>query len=336
MLQALKKLESRSAWPVAASKPLASAPRAAAPATRIDPPLALLGAAPSIVVEPLPSYLAVLSQNSAFSPVFVAESPRLEPAQLSQKPTHTEKADPAPAKSAPQPAPVVAASCAVVAAQNGSLVQSTAKPPRSCSRLERAVSRALADPLRGEPYRQAAERLVEGAQEISGRTLVLAGVGSASDTHDLTLHLAAALANEGRTLVVEGDLSRRVLADELGLADARGLGDALRGECALTDAVVPTTLDGVSILPAGRSGLILTSTVAQKLPEMFDLLAADYKYLLIDGGRTDDPGAALLARAADAAYFVVRLGATDAGQAQAALRSFRAASARVLGCIATS
>ena len=47
------------------------------------------------------------------------------------------------------------------------------------------------------------------------------------------------------------------------------------------------------------------------------------------------PGRDALARLADATYFVVQLGAVETSEAQAALRDFRAASARVLGCIAT-
>jgi Mrp family chromosome partitioning ATPase len=65
-------------------------------------------------------------------------------------------------------------------------------------------------------------------------------------------------------------------------------------------------------------------------------LEARYRLVLIDGGRTSDPAAATLARLSDATYFVVRLGETGVAAAQAAVSDFRAAGARVLGCIATS
>ncbi len=69
---------------------------------------------------------------------------------------------------------------------------------------------------------------------------------------------------------------------------------------------------------------------------MLQTLESEYRLVLIDGGRTSELAAATLARLSDATYFVIRLGQTEASLAQAAVRDFRAAGARVLGCIATS
>jgi Mrp family chromosome partitioning ATPase len=78
------------------------------------------------------------------------------------------------------------------------------------------------------------------------------------------------------------------------------------------------------------------AAAANRLAAVVQTLEASYRLVLIDGGRSSELAAATLARLSDATYFVVRLGQTEAALAQAAVRDFRAAGARVLGCIATS
>jgi Mrp family chromosome partitioning ATPase len=94
-----------------------------------------------------------------------------------------------------------------------------------------------------------------------------------------------------------------------------------------------TATANVLFLPAGRLPHVdlSVSSVEELLPQMVE----EFACVLIDAGRTCDPAAASLARVADATYFVVQLGAIETNEAQAALRDFRAAGARVLGAIAT-
>ncbi|MDX1947029.1 MAG: hypothetical protein SFU86_16630 [Pirellulaceae bacterium] len=366
MLQALKKLEARSAWTAVPSAPVlrlddaitavgeadSSAPAVGTPSAveAIAPPPAIgiaqetvapfPAVAPAIVVQPLPAFLAALSEHSGYGAV-VVEAPRLEIPQPRPAAPPASKSATASTATPPVPAPEPVVAATVQSAGPASPTAAPASkqlaPTRQFSSLERTVARALADATQAEPYRQTAQRLAEAAQEIAGHSLLLVGVGAASETHDVTLHTAAALAEQhGPVLVVDADLARRGLTDQLNLADVRGLAELLRGDCPAADAIQATMLTGVSILTPGRAGLMLTSSTAERLPAVFDKLAADFRLILIDGGRTGEPGVLELARVCDATYFVVRLGSTEAAQAQAALREFRSSAARVLGCIATS
>jgi Mrp family chromosome partitioning ATPase len=91
----------------------------------------------------------------------------------------------------------------------------------------------------------------------------------------------------------------------------------------------------LSFLPAGLARHTDLSAAGPRLEETLERLTAEFSCLLIDGGRTGDLAATALARQADATYLVVQLGAVETSEAQAALRDFRAAGARVLGSIAT-
>jgi Mrp family chromosome partitioning ATPase len=63
-------------------------------------------------------------------------------------------------------------------------------------------------------------------------------------------------------------------------------------------------------------------------------LESEFPLVLFDGGQSNGPLLLPLARACDATYFVIRLGTTDAKEAQLALKNYRSAGARVMGCVA--
>ncbi len=73
----------------------------------------------------------------------------------------------------------------------------------------------------------------------------------------------------------------------------------------------------------------------ERWAKVLEQLSASFDCVLIDAGRTSDSAATHLARVADATYLVVQLGTVETSEAQKALADFRAAGARVLGCIAT-
>jgi Mrp family chromosome partitioning ATPase len=203
--------------------------------------------------------------------------------------------------------------------------------------LERAVRRTLAEPQRGEPFRQLADRLKSDLDQVSGRSILITGVGPASETHEVILQAAAVLAEAGEPiLVIDGDAARHPLTDQLELRDGTGLAELAQGEEPDSDPIRPTSFDNLSVLPMGQVRLPDPEAVANRLAAIVQSLEESYRLVIIDGGRTGGPAAPALARLCDATYFVVRLGETEAYQAQSALRDFRGAGARLLGCIATS
>ena len=209
--------------------------------------------------------------------------------------------------------------------------------PRQPTLLERAVRRTLADSVRSEPLRQLAARLKNDLDQVAGRSILITGIGPASETHEVTLHAAAILAEgSDEILVIDGDAASRNLSAQLDFADAFGLADLAKNLEPANDPIQPTSLDRVALLPLGKSRMPDPASVGNRLSSLVQSLEQSYRLVLIDGGRAGKLNAAALAPLCDATYFVVRLGETEASQAESALRDFRAAGARILGCIATS
>jgi Mrp family chromosome partitioning ATPase len=225
----------------------------------------------------------------------------------------------------------------LASSQTASPTPTAARTPAPQTLVERTTRRTLSDPHRAEPYRQVAERIVRDLAHVAGRSAVLAGVGSASNTSELVLIAAAALENaSGSVLVIDGDTAHRSLTTQLDLSDARGLAELLRERDEPARYIRKLSVGGLSFLPIGKTRFPEPEPVASQLAALVQSLEAEYSLVLIDGGRTTELAAATLARLADATYFVIRLGHTEASVAQNALRDFRAAGARVLGCVATS
>jgi len=208
---------------------------------------------------------------------------------------------------------------------------------RNPSSLERQVRRTLSDPVRSQPLVQLADRLRRDAEQTASKTLLFVGVGEESRAHEALLYAAALLAERPgeQVLLVDADLARRALTDGLEQGQMPGLAELLRGDGAVRERCQIAALPGLSLLPAGLLRHVDLSAAGSRLEAVLRQAAENHSLVLIDGGRSGDLAATALARLADATYFVVQLGAVETSEAQAALRDFRAASARVLGCIAT-
>lgn len=316
MLQALKNLEARSAktagkgWlaQLAEKKPIAPAASAAllmpAPAEFVSREAHVEGPPPAMVRPQRRADLPPPIHEDFEVPVEPARPARAAPAKV---------AEIAPASPKPQ-SPV-----------------SSRKP----SSLERQVLKTLGDPARSAPLVQLADRLRRDAEQAMSKTLLLVGVGKSSATHEAALYAAALLAEKHgeRVLLIDADLVRRSLTEGLDAKQSPGLAELLRGSAAFRERCQATALAGVSLLPAGP--LQDLSGAERRMEDILQQAAAEYSLVLIDGGRSSEPAATALARLADATYFVVQLGVVEASEAQAALRDFRAASAKVVGCIAT-
>jgi Mrp family chromosome partitioning ATPase len=353
LLQALKNLEARSPQPAAASgflAHLADKRHSPAPDSPAGDTFSDLGKPTPIRPQPIDGPLAYLSAGlptillPAPPPQSADEIPRnSSPALSSPPPPPIDEAPQAikeietvapPAlerSAAPDPVPVANA-----AEAEESREQPTETPPRIATLLERTVRRVLADAERSLPVRQLANRLVSDLGEITGRSLLIAGIGSASETHEVVLETAAVLAEAGEPiLIIDGDTASHVLTRELDLARGWGLAELALGEEPAEDPIRALTLDHLSLLPMGQASLSDPGAAGNRVSSLIQSLEGSFRLVLIDGGRAG-PGSAALARMCDAAYFVVRLGQTEASDAQQALQEFRESGARVLGCIATS
>ena len=353
LLQALKNLEARSPQPAAASgllAHLADKRHSPAPELPADDTFSDLGKPTPIRPQPIDGPLAYLSAGlptsllpapppqsadkipQEFSPALPSPPPPpIDAAPQAIKEIET-IAPPALERAvAPDPVPI-----ANTAEAEETIEQPAETPPRTATLLERTVRRVLTDAERSLPVRQLADRLLSDLGEITGRSLLIAGIGSASETHEVVLETAAVLAEPGEPiLIIDGDAAARVLTRELDLAQCWGLAELAQGEEPAEDPIRALALDHLSLLPMGQAPLTDPGAAGNRVSSLIQSLEGSFQLVLIDGGRAG-PGSAALARMCDAAYFVVRLGQTEASDAQQALQEFRQCGARVLGCIATS
>lgn len=134
----------------------------------------------------------------------------------------------------------------------------------------------------------------------------------------VSLALAAAASQRGRTLLVDANIARPVLPTD---GDHRGLWGIVEDGMAVEDAAIVTDHAGLSILPVGRDVALeqrveLDPSLATQLVEVLSL---HYDTIVVDAPSLQEPSAAVaVAAACDASLVVVRHRVTDIEQVQAA------------------
>jgi Mrp family chromosome partitioning ATPase len=208
---------------------------------------------------------------------------------------------------------------------------------REATALERAVRKNLSDAARAAPYRQLAERLAREIRPGNGNCLLFTGVGTQSTADEMLAHVAAALAEaQDDVLLVDADFARSGLSKGLGCGQAMGLAEVVSQRHDWRELLVATASEHLYLLPAGQLGLSNPAAAADELAKLLEQAERQFHSVLVDGGAAGDLISQALARLCDATYFVIRLGSTDAPEAQSALERYRSLGARVLGCVATN
>jgi polysaccharide biosynthesis transport protein len=199
-------------------------------------------------------------------------------------------------------------------------------------------------PLLGEAGQEAgaeAFRAVRAALYLapsadSQRVIQVTGPDRGCGKTTLTAHLAAAIAQSGkRVLVVDADLRRPCQHKIYGLGNDAGLTAVLAGRAAPQEAIQETPVPGLSVLPSGPrapdpAGLLSSP----RLKELLGSLRERYDYVLVDSPpllAVTDPR--VVAHHVDGVLLVLRLGRRSRPDAQVAKEALGAAGAGVLGVV---
>ena len=211
---------------------------------------------------------------------------------------------------------------------------STENPVRTATLFENRIRETILHPARSRPFAELVQRLRQDFRGTNERSLLFTGIGLASRGDEMLAHVAALFAEQGEdVLLVDADFERAGLSAGIGAGTLGGLQNALVAPRTWRDHVISTSFKNLAFLPTGRGNLNI-ATAADTLNSFIPKLEAEFPLVLIDGGQSNGSLLTPLARSCDATYFVIRLGATDAKEAQGALKTFRAAGARVMGCVA--
>jgi polysaccharide biosynthesis transport protein len=168
------------------------------------------------------------------------------------------------------------------------------------------------------------------------KTIIVASSVPEEGKSTVALYLAATLARgNSRVLLIDADMRRATLHRFFGTASRPGLAEVLNEEISFAEAIVPTGLENLALLPAGEAnrnpGELVLSPV---WPGFLTEVKSRFDYILVDTPpvlAADD--AASLAPKMDGVLFVVRGSFTSARMARGALDALRQRHVRVLGLI---
>ena len=135
--------------------------------------------------------------------------------------------------------------------------------------------RLIKGPLLEKAFGTDAQRITHG--ERIAITSALPGEGKTFCAINLAISIAA---SGGRpVLLIDADVARPSVAEELGIQAPTGLIDIINGEDSnALECILPTNIDGLAILPAGKSRAHAGEGLAnQSLASFLDRLSADLR-----------------------------------------------------------
>jgi Mrp family chromosome partitioning ATPase len=198
--------------------------------------------------------------------------------------------------------------------------------------VDASMSLARVDPR----YYELAANIVAQLPADHPAALVFTSPGSREGQASVVASLGLVLGRrtEGGVLLIDANFRAPRLASRMGLEEAVGLADVLRGDVRAPRAVRPTAVEGVHLLSAGRVnwGDDEFPDVGQ-LPEILAQYRSAYPLVLIDAGELAQPEVPRLARYGDGTYLVIRLGVTPRREVNRAIARVKRYGSRVLGCV---
>jgi capsular exopolysaccharide synthesis family protein len=191
------------------------------------------------------------------------------------------------------------------------------------------------DPL-SEAYRTVRSSLQFADLDRPLQTLLLTSGSPDEGRTTVAANLAISYGRAGqRTLLVDADLRRPRLHKLFGLENAKGLTSIVTGQCRLDEAIVPSGLDNLSVLPSGPvppdPGAVLESA---RMSRLLEVLGRRFQTIVLDSApmliKSD---AALLLHQVDAMAYVLEANRTSRHAVEAAKELFRKAGVRPAGAV---
>jgi capsular exopolysaccharide synthesis family protein len=187
-----------------------------------------------------------------------------------------------------------------------------------------------------EAIRAVRTAVLFASADEGARSIVVTSTGPHEGKTLVASSLAIALAQTGqRTIVLDADMRRPRMHQALGRSQEPGLSNLLVGESTLTDAVRPTTIQNLWILPAGHIPPNPAELLgSKKYDELLAELKRRFDTVIVDAPPvmpvTD---AALLAHTAGGVLFVIGAEMTPRQSAAAAIEQLTNANAKFLGAV---
>jgi hypothetical protein len=373
MLQALRRIESRTAVATRTERPAQSARNAAADerdrnaqrnaSVEIEPAECADAAQPTLGREPSHSPTAPIQegpelQSPASEPASSSDSPRRDatdgpqtggiPAAVSRDVGDAAMQDapapdvPAPDAAIPDAPPTAqdATACAVAESPWIAMRESTAEFANSgaCWTARKKKDRLG---LAGPDDFALAEGILARHGNSTPATLLFCSVDGIGPEMAGFSPLAAALAQRTEEEVLVVDARTHSVGDgahwERNLANSRteepGLSDVLAGRDGWRSAVAHLETDRVGYLGPGSSPFVPSQADAAVAVDVLRDLHGRYRYILVNSGDADSAAAAFWTPICGGAYLVLAMGETGREAARRAAGAIPSRGGRILGCV---
>jgi Mrp family chromosome partitioning ATPase len=142
------------------------------------------------------------------------------------------------------------------------------------------------------------------------RLIMFTSPADSSDVYTIMsqLALAMALMGQGPILLIDANLRAPELHSRFHLRQAPGLAELIDGDASEDQCIVPTGLEGLSILPAGKAdGDLLARLLSVRCAELLDGFRSKFRLTLVATSAVlDFPEATLLGARTDGVVVAVR------------------------------
>jgi capsular exopolysaccharide synthesis family protein len=178
--------------------------------------------------------------------------------------------------------------------------------------------------------------LLHDSQATTVQVVLVTSAAEGEGKTSLASHLAASLARAGRkTLLVDCDLRKPAAHKLFDLPLEPGFSELLRGEAQVGDAVRPTRLSRLWLVPAGLCDSHATQALAQdNVHAIFEELRGQFDYVILDSCPVLPVADSLLiAQHADGVIFSILRDESRLPKVHAARQRLAAMGAKVLGAV---
>ncbi len=201
--------------------------------------------------------------------------------------------------------------------------------------FETALKSDLSDAQRMARYREVSQDIGSKVPHEIPASVMLVNLTDDRENVDHVVYLAACLADDeqGEILIIDADFSSQATSRKFELADSAGLSEILDQKTDWRQAVRRSSIDRLSVLPAGRQAVGNLSAAAAGFSVLIHDLRQTFRFILVDAGSTRGPVAGTLTRYCDMTYALLDPEQSDLDVAAQAVSRLRTLGGRLVGAI---